>query len=594
MRAHAALIALVAAACASPDTGDGGPFPDGGPRPDAGLPDARSPDAGPPIPDAMPRCSVSIGISPAIPVAGDTPIVAIAVRGGATGFVTMEWRVTGPPGDVATRALDPDGLRISFVAPLPGPYIVGGNAMSGTMLCEVPPVIVNVLADDQETSDIRLSYVPLPGQDAPPQVDREVMSLRGGADYALPAARILERGTPIAGTLNGPEGGLAAYLRVDRGELFADAAGKFRGVVLAGSHDVLVVPYGAVPAQRFLGVQQLAAFAIDGGDEVSGRVLDASEQPVAGARVAVAAGDLPPLVASTESDGRFTTRVRAQAGPLSLSVVAPDGGRLAATGASFAAGATVEARLAEQALVPVALVARTSAGQALAGAVVTFSTAAAPGGSLTVGTASDAGAASFRRTVVSGVDGSLPQLALPAGRVSVAVMPPPGTGDVLGFLEIDGATPPPSVATAAPLAEVVTVTDRDGDAVVGARVIAVARGARGVGAGLASSATSGATGAALVGGIVNGMTYDVLVDPPPGERLARGRASWVGGTGGVSVVLGPAIELTGKVLLPSGIGQPGVRVEARLEGQPAVLAETISGAGGFFSLWLPDPGPKQR
>jgi hypothetical protein len=45
------------------------------------------------------------------------------------------------------------------------------------------------------------------------------------------------------------------------------------------------------------------------------------------------------------------------------------------------------------------------------------------------------------------------------------------------------------------------------------------------------------------------------------------------------------------VLLPSGVGQPGIRVEARHEGEDAILAETVTGDAGAFSLWIPDPGP---
>lgn len=597
MTARVACVALLlAAACGGDSAGEKVDAGSGG-APDAmRVQDARAPDA-------QPRCSISISVAPSEPFAGATPIVATATRTGATGFVSMFWRVTGPPGDVSVTKLDPDGLRISFVAPIAGPYIVGGDATSGTMTCAVPPLVVNVVRDDANVDTIRLSYVPQPGQDAPPQADRETIAVRGGADYFVPSARVLERGTRVAGTVTGPVGALAAYLRLQSEsgagpvELFADAAGKFNGAVPTTNQDVLVIPYGSgVPAMRFLGVApaQIAGFALDAGDAIAGKVLDAADRPVAGATVAVSAGDLPPLLATTADDGSFASRVRASAGALGVVVLAPRGDRLSASSAVFAPGGTVEVRLAEQGLAPVSLVVRASGGAALPGARVTFVTGFGDGGSLSVdGGAADAGRASFRRTVVAGDGGALPPLSLPAGPLTAIVLPPSGSSEVMSVASLDLAGPlPEALASAAPLFEDVGVAARDGPGVAGARVTAVARGVRGVGTGLAATAVSTALGTALLSGIVPGMTYDVVVDPPPGARLARGRASLVGGDGGITVALAPAIELTGHVLLPSGTGQPGVRVEARREGQPELLAETITSEGGFFSLWLPDPGVK--
>src|SRR5689334_12551942 len=48
-------------------------------------------DAAVPI-DARPRCMVQIMVTPANPVAGPTPLVATAIRTGATGLVVMTWR----------------------------------------------------------------------------------------------------------------------------------------------------------------------------------------------------------------------------------------------------------------------------------------------------------------------------------------------------------------------------------------------------------------------------------------------------------------------------------------------------------------------
>lgn len=548
--------------------------------------------------DAQPRCTVQLMVTPTNPVAGPTPLVATAVRTGDTGLVVMTWRVTGPPGDVATTALDPDALRVSFLAPLAGPYVVGGSATSGGQTCEVVQAIINVAADDQATAEIRLSYIPTPLDETPRQVDRQVVVVRGGADFALPAPRVLEGGATVDGTVTGPAGGFAAYLRLEgeetTTELFADPLGHYRGLVPAGPHDVLVVPYaGDLPPQRFLGVSasQLGAFTLDAGDEIGGRVL-ASGTPVSGARVTVAAAGLPPLLVTTGGDGRFVTHVRAAAGPLSVSVLPPSPAlRFEGGSGTIAAGAQVTVTLAEPAPAPVALAARGSDGQALAGATVVFATAPSEGGSLTIdGGAVQPGRSHLRQVAISGVDGALPPLRVPDGTV-MAVVVPPANGDVIGVATLT-APFPGSVAAAAPLALDVAVVDRGGAVVAGARVIAVARGVSGVGMGLASSGTTGPLGSARLSRLVPGMIYDVTVDPPPGRRLARSRATFTGGGEALQVTLGPAIELTGRVLLPSGVGQAGIRVEARHEGDPTLLAETITAAGGTFSLWIPDPGPK--
>jgi hypothetical protein len=591
----AVFLALALAACNSGESFNGM---------DGGLPpDAKGAQ------DAAPSCAVHVSVSPPGPLA---PVVLAATASvtGATSFVTLTWSVAGPDGDVDFQFLDTSKLRISFAAPVPGPYVVGVTAIDGGRTCFVDPATVNVGAAGANVATLRLRYTPPPGQGTPPQDDAAVVQVPGGADYALPARRVLVGGVSVAGTILGPAGALPSYLRLDATfagtlDVYTDAAGRFAAAVPPTGFVALVVPYGALVAPKRFAVQLASdlsrGFLLDAGDAVSGTLLDGAGAPVAGARVALGAGTLPPIVVTTAGDGGFAGRLRAGEGPLALAAVT-DIDRIdvaPALALQLAAGASVELRLSAAERVPVALTATSSGGAPLPGARVTLAAAeVAPGGTVRVnGGAATACAASARVVATAGDGGALPPLSLPRAKWTATVEPPLGSDDVIGTTSFDltAAAPPAAVASAAPRPTRIGVRAR-GAAVAGATVIAVARGLHGAGAGATALGATDAGGDVVLR-LVPGMTYDVIVDPPAGARLARARATLDGDTTASTVFVAPALLLTGTLVYPFGSGQAGVRVEAFCSapcpaGQdPALpLAETVTGPGGAFALLVPDPG----
>jgi hypothetical protein len=548
------------------------------------------------LPDAAPpRCQVRVSIDPPDPVAPAT-LDAIGVATGAPGPVSMTWSVTGPGGPVVFTRLGE--LRVSFEATVAGPYVAGGSATSFGVFCEVIPTTVNVIAAGAGADEVQLRYVPRPGT-APPQLDPQTVLLRGGADATLPAARVLDRGSAVSGAVSGPGGAAPSYLRLAGAagaiELFTDGAGRFQGSVTARPHDVLVIPYDdALPPARFPDVLPAALGAglvLDAGDALSGIVRAANGDPVAGARVALWTGALPPVVATTGGDGRFAARVRAAAGALSLLVVPPaPHGRLEAGGVSVAPGSELDIWLAERSLVQRALAVRAANGDPLPGARVTLVGAPAPGGSVRAGTDVPVAASSHLRVVATAGETGI-ALDLPVETLTAIVAPPAGAPDAVGIVTL----PPDAtvVATAAPASAEVVVRDASSAPVASARVVAVARGVRGVAGGTAASARSDAAGVARLGGLIPGMPYDLTVDPPADQHLARARGALVGGGAAPTVTLPAAVRLGGLLIFASGAPAGGVRVEATCAScadPSAVLAETTTDAAGAFVLRLPDPG----
>ena len=581
---HAVAWLLLLGACGAQDSGYP---PDGG---------GMTVDARPSASDAAPICQVRMSVTPADPVAPVT-LEATAVLSGASGFINLTWSVSGPEGPVTVRPQDVGGLRVSFMATVAGPYLVGGSATDGGRFCQVIPATVNVIAVGAGVDEVQLRYVPRSGT-APAQLDPQVILLRGGSDFALPAPRVIDRGTSVSGTVTGPSGAVPAYLRLDGEagflELFTDASGRYQGSVTTRAHDVLVVPYDdALPPAIFADASPTrlsGGFSLDAGDAVSG-VVRAGTTPIASARVALSTGGLPPVVVETDATGRFDARVRAAAGPLSLLVVPPPPhARLQlAAGPMVAAGAELAIQLAEPALVPRTLVARDSTGSPLPGARVTFAGAAAPGGSVRLGDGTPLPATSqFRQVVVAGENGALPPVELPDG-VTVLVAPPAGSSEVLGVAPLGPGDP----GSAAAASTSVVVRGPELSAIAGARVVAVALGLHGVGRGQTVSGKTGQFGGIDLAGLVPGMRYQVTVDAPPEQRVARGHAELIGGQPLPAIVLRNAVRLSGSILFSSGTPPGGVRVEATCAScadRTAVLAEAVTSAAGDFSLLLPDPG----
>jgi hypothetical protein len=419
----------------------------------------------------------------------------------------------------------------------------------------------------------------------------------GGADLSLPGARVLQDGETLVGHIVGPSGGVAGSLQFKQsdGPIFGsttDTNGRYVTLVPAGTYDVLVIPYGtAVAPIRWLarpdatldGDQEVSA-----GDGLAGVVLTSDGAPVSGARVAVASGGLPPMVVTTAADGSFAARVRSETRTLTVIPPAP----YARVTATILGGSEVVVRLPAGDLLPVATVARNAAGALAPGArVLLVADELTPAGTVAVdGSAPEPAAASARVAVTAGQDGALPAMMLPRGAYAVVVEPPATSLDVPAMTSLDPAAPPAALASAQATRTTITVLQGT-TPVAEARVTAVARGLRGVGAGAAVWGASDTNGQVALD-LAKGMPYDVTVGPVTVRRLARTRTTVTGGTATLTVRLTAAVALRGTLSSGSGSAQVGVRVEALCAscGDTVPLADTQTDASGAFSLLVPDPG----
>jgi hypothetical protein len=561
------------------------------------IPDARPSDAR--TVDAPPACSVQISFSPAAPVAPATIAAHATVVAGPATFHTLNWNLAGPDGPIAPTVTDNAGLSVTFRAEQPGPYHASVS-LEGA-ICQTGNVTLNVAAPMAQRATFRLRLTPLLGQGLPPQLDQTIQ-VSGGADYALPGNVALVAGTAVTGQVRGPGAGLGAYLRVDAdrpalAELYADATGHFSALLPPGSFSVLVVPTdGGLPPLR-LGATPAslaAGLVLDAGDAVSGTVSAADGAAQGGARVAIGAGALPPILTAAGADGAFSARLRVAAGPLHLTVVPASGAARLELGVgdavAIAPGAQLALTFPAFDLVSVAPRLVAADGSDLTNATVTWVDAGDQASGILV---VDSGAARPVRVAVRGLwlgDGAIE---LPRGRYHAVVDPGAASGQALGLVDVDlAAGPPAELAAAAPSVTVVTVSGA-GAPVAGARVYAVAKGAYGVGAGVTVSAATGAGGVARLG-LAPGAAYQLVIEPPAALPLARARATVIGGAG-ATVTLPRAIHITGTVVSPSGPGQAGVHVAllcGACTGPDAdtPLDETTTATGGGFDLAAPDPG----
>lgn len=575
-------------------------------------------DSGNP-PDAG-SCSVAINVTPAAPQAFAT-IEATATVLDGSGFVTVAWTVSGPAGPVSSMPANADGTAIQFVADEAGPYDIQAQAMAGGWSCTLGSTTVNVTASDAQRKDLRLRYTPLAGQPAPAQDDPLVVSVYGGSPMTLPD-RTLDSGTLVDALLTGPDGPLPAYLRLDplggpTGahplELFAAADGAYAARLPGGVYDLLVVPDDGAIAPLRVGAQTVAdlgaGYVVDSGDVVTGTLFAPDgTTPVAGALVAVAADDLPAVLATTAADGTFQAAVRVAGGaPLAITVVPPvlsGYAQLALTadaGVTVAPGAQLTLRLADAPTVLLSASVTSDDGLPFAGVPVTFvASSFAAAGTLSVdGAAPVAVASAARATITSDASGAF-TVALPQAAYTVILAPPTiAAGQALTSTTLDLTTgapmTPPVFVTAGVTPYTLFVTDPDGNAVDAAHVTAVARGIAGVGLGATAFGETDASGT-LDLPLSADVSYDLIVDPPRGAGVARARLDVAGGGAAGTLVLPAALPVTGTLRFAAGTGQPGVRVAAYCvtcdpgEDPTQPLAETVTGAGGAFLLELPDPG----
>src|SRR5262249_22460210 len=184
---------------------------------------------------------------------------------------------------------------------------------------------------------------------------------------------------------------------------------------------------------------------------------------------------------------------------------------------------------------------------------------------------------------------------LVAGVYQVLVDLPPdgldGQGVGVSTLDLTGGAPSaPAFATAALAPEQIVVLDDLQQPIAGATVTAIATGWSGVGASVATKAITNAAGQATLP-LVAGMAYSIRVTPPRESRFAGAHVDYTAGDPSTPVALAGAIKVDGTLEYASGAAAAGVKVEAICAdcGDPLPAAETTTGAGGAFRLFLPDP-----
>lgn len=402
----------------------------------AGDDDGTTPDAG------VPGCEVFADFDPALPVAPATVIgeATITTSGDLFGTRELTWVVEPPTGpSFEPDPLDAGNTRVSFGAAAPGIYEVHVFASIGGVDCDDYEWGLNV-SDGTEAAFV-LHALPSPEHAAPPQqLDVRVTGPEFSLDLALSAG--------VAVTANA---GAPAYLRAtDRAaaglapvaltiEGFADAAGDFAlRLRPTSTYDLLIVPEGNAIAPALL--TELSTGQITGtldlaaADAVTGVVLDAAGDPVAGARVALSVGGVPSTVATTDAAGAFALQARLDGALLGgvAVTVAPAGGALptlelpASAGLTLAPGEPLTIRYAPG-----------TAARTESFTVVTSTAAAAPGARVHFAARSIAAAGTVAAGVTAPLDapgtarvdaiadgaGALPALALPPAVYDVAVIP---------------------------------------------------------------------------------------------------------------------------------------------------------------------------
>jgi hypothetical protein len=296
------LLALVTAACAA-DSGSAGDDT--------------------PTPDAPQGCAVSLLFDPQMAVADpSTEVRVVALVDNAPGVLQYTWTVTHGGGAVTFAYAQPDQSAITFAVPDPGPYSVM-VAVGGTSgLCPTAQGAINVGVPGGNLAQVRLRVYPPPSVLAPPA--EKLVLVPGGAPFTLGTVPV-EPGIEVTGHVRMGTIGVPAYLRfIPLGgrdafvETFAQSDGAFRVRVLAQLHDVLVVPlqpgYAPRLVESWLPAPGAQLLPIDGGTQISGRVLDPAGNALASTHVQLVVDGVPSTLTTTDASGNFVVRASVPAG----------------------------------------------------------------------------------------------------------------------------------------------------------------------------------------------------------------------------------------------------------------------------------------
>jgi hypothetical protein len=404
----------------------------------------------------------------------------------------------------------------------------------------------------------------------------------------------------------------------------------------ASLYDVLVVPLAPADAPfaplLFSGrtAARVAALSIvvDPGVPVGG-TLRAAGAAVAGATIALRAGDLPSTIGTSDAAGAFG--LLARPGRFSALIIAPDGAALpdAHVDASDASGLDLPAAVGGA--LSLAFVWRSDLGSAtLAAQFVT--SAGAPAAALDVRLESDpegdpttwgdvgtlqanggpggaqslVAAGSLRRAATTDARGAISFSGLPAGGYRLIALPPVASNDGLTVTAVDVVAGLPTVAVT--LAPKVTVSGRLLGASPGTRLL-ILDDQPTLGRSFPAAAV-GSDGAYTLN-LDPSHAYHLLSDPPAGQMNARVALGPIE-SGDVALALGdrvlPAmLSVSGRVFAPDGqtpvagallqlfcmgAGPDCVDYSQLDAGHPLPLFEATTDALGVFTLFAPDPASR--
>ena len=299
----------------------------------AGGPDNMVNDANPGG-DATNGCSISLFVTPAMPVAGDHVRVTATVHNGA-GVFGYDWLVNGTPNTAYEAA---DHSAIGFDAPTATSYAVSVGISPNLGGCQDGTTTVNVGNPMGQLQNYRLRVVP-DATLAPPQ--EVVVQVHGGQSFDRPL--LLDGGFRLQGTVKSGGTPIAAYVRLTPvlGPSFdtVTSTGGFDVHVQLQMHAVLVIPASAALAPRAIAWMPglgITDFNVDAGTAVSGTVVGRTGAALANAKVQLESGGVPSTIATTDGGGNFTVRTAFPAAmPVTVTVTPPATSglaRLTATG----------------------------------------------------------------------------------------------------------------------------------------------------------------------------------------------------------------------------------------------------------------------
>jgi len=545
--------------------------------------------------DGPPDCTVGIAFSPASPIAGpQSEVRAIAYTSSVPGVRTYAWTVARGGASVPFDDARTDRSEIVFIADQPGVYDVTLDVAIPGYACSTAFESVTARASDSGRL-VRLHISPLDGTAAPPY--DQIIEVPDSPDFDLGEIN-LDPGTNLTGTVSSGATGVPAYLRFSpvanpdaAVEVFTDADGTYSARLAKVAHDILIVPTGPyAPRKTSWALFGSGELAVDGGEAVTGTVLDPSGAALAGAKVKALIDGVPSTIATTAADGSYSLQVSAFGDDVTIEVVPPLASGLPRLSlrTSLDLQAPIDVRYASTlALRDLAGMQLRRGGSPLAGGKVTV-----VGEIATAGTIAGAPALGHVRVAATAnASGTLPSALVPAAPLDGVIAASPTD---LAVVPLDLSTAVPAQLTAPSMLSIDTTIMNAGAGVERARLELVPREALAL-AGVSSSyLVAGATGV-VTGQLASGGTYDLLVTDPAGDGAPLVVRNVTASNLTSTYVLPEAVHVSG-VAGVTGNPNPlvGASVQvlcAQCEGveRARPLAEGATDQGGAFTLAVPKP-----